>query len=69
MSVSMGLKKKVDLPVWEFLQPTPISTGTTISVCSSKDRGDSSRYIYYWGATFYRYDTWTDSWQQLSTAQ
>ncbi len=61
----MAIKKQVDLPVWEWCRFTPVATATAAVACAGE--GTAERYIYYWSTTFYRYDTWTDSWQQLAT--
>lgn len=66
MSVTNSLIKQVDLPVWEWLRFCPIATAAVGSTCISEE-ADSSRYLYYLGATFWRYDTKMDSWQQLAT--
>lgn len=64
MAVTSNLKSKVDLPVWEWCRPLPASSTSTSCTCHSSD----DRYIYYLvGSTFYRYDTITDSWNQLAT--
>lgn len=61
MSYTSQLKSQVDLPVWEWLRFAPASTIANSATC----RDD--RYIYYInGATFFRYDTYNDGWQQLA---
>lgn len=65
MPVTNNLKKQIDLPVFEWLRPTPISTATGgVSIAAD---GAGSRYMYYIGATVYRYDTISDSWTQIAT--
>ena len=64
-----SLRRTLDVPVWEWLRFSPIATAAAFATCTS-DTG-TDRYIYYitTGAaptTFYRYDSWTDGWQQLS---
>ena len=61
----MAIKKQVDLPVWEWLRFAPVATASTSAMCAGEE--NAARYLYYLSTTFYRYDTWTDSWQQLST--
>lgn len=61
----MAIKKQVDLPVWEWCRFAPVITAAGAIMCAGE--GVAERYIYYWATTFYRYDTWTDSWQQLAT--
>jgi hypothetical protein len=64
MAVQVNLKPKVDLPVWEWLRPLPVANTAVSSTCHSAD----NRYIYYLvGAALYRYDTITDSWNQLAS--
>ena len=64
MAVTVNLKPKVDLPVWEWLRPLPVAN-TAIS-CTCHDPGN--RYIYYIvGTALYRYDTISDSWNQLAS--
>jgi len=64
-----SLRRTLDLPVWEWLRFSPIATAAAFCTCTS-DIG-TDRYIYYLTTTaapttFYRYDTYTDGWQQLS---
>jgi hypothetical protein len=67
MAVVNNLRKQVDLPVWEWCRFNPIgntAAGYTLTT------GDSltDRYIYFTSTTtMFRYDTWSDSWQQLAT--
>jgi hypothetical protein len=61
-----SLKRALDLPVWEWLRFNPIGN-TTTGWCTCTSELDINRYIYFLGTTFYRYDTWTDGWQQLAT--
>ncbi len=64
--VTNNLKKVVDVPVWELMSQAPVSTGAGSATCFSD--GASERYIYYMSpSVFYRYDTYTDSYQQLAT--
>jgi len=65
MSVANNLKKQIDLPVWEWCRFTPVVSSTALSLCSDESSG--GRYIYYIGTTCWRYDTWTDGWQQIAT--
>lgn len=69
MSVTSKLKRGVDIPVFEWLRPTPI---TVIGPSSMVNGGKpNSRYLYYHATTtngFYRYDTWADGWNQLTSA-
>lgn len=66
MALTNNLKTQVDLPVWEWCRFAPAAT-TNIS---SLTTGNSleNRYLYYQrSAALYRYDTITDSWQQLAS--
>jgi len=69
MTLINTLKKQVDLPVWEWCRFAPVVSATGTSMCSS-DSSLSGRYIYYnlaAGSNFWRYDTWSDSWNQLAS--
>lgn len=64
MPVTSKLKQKVDLPVWEWMRPVPASSGALNCTVSPPD----GRYIYSVGSTLlFRYDTVTDSWNQLAS--
>ena len=65
MSVTSTLKKQVDMPVWEYCRFAPIVSAAGMTLCS--DPSDGGRYMYYMGATCYRYDTWSDGWQLIAT--
>ena len=67
MAVTNSLKKQIDLPVWEWCRFAPVVAAAGANTCSDESSG--GRYVYYLAATplFYRYDTWTDGWQQLAT--
>jgi hypothetical protein len=61
-----GLKKQVDLPIWEWLRFAPASTNSLSALSSSED--GTGRYFYYLvSSLFYRYDTWSDQWTQLAS--
>ena len=58
-------KKQVDLPVWEWLRFAPVATSAVSTMVTSDD--STARYLFYLiSGLFYRYDTVTDSWQQLT---
>ncbi|KND49189.1 MAG: Mucin-2 precursor [Parcubacteria bacterium C7867-008] len=66
MALTNNLKPQVDLPVWEWCRFAPTAS-VALSAFATADDG-SARHIYYISAsTFYRYDTYADSWQQLAT--
>ncbi len=66
MAITNQLTKQVDLPVWEWMKFAPIVTTSLTALTTARDGLD--RYLYYFGgATLYRYDTWGDTWQLLST--
>lgn len=65
MAVTVNLKKQVDLPVWDWMRFAPATTSATSALCGGEGRNE--RYLYYFVGTFWRYDTWADSWQQLAT--
>ena len=66
MAVTNNLKSQVDLPVWEWCRFAPTASATLSGMATSDD--GLNRFIYYIsGSSFYRYDTYADTWQQLST--
>jgi hypothetical protein len=68
MPVTNNNVKLLDLPMWEVLQPFPAAAGA--GVCSVYDRRGSERFAYTMFATFsyWRYDLWANTWQQLASA-
>lgn len=69
MPVLNNNKLMLDRPMWEQLAFHPTVAGTNgSSMCD-----DGRRYIYWMAtssatvATFWRYDTWYDTWQQLAS--
>jgi hypothetical protein len=63
MALQNLLKKQVDTPVYEWMRFSPVTSSSTSCTCKSSD----NRYIYYMNAqAFYRYDTYSDSWQELN---
>ena len=72
MALTNKLKSQVDLPVFEMLRPAPAVSAATSCSCYADNANfhvQHGRYIYYMiGSTaFYRYDTWTDTYIQLSS--
>ena len=67
MAVTLNLKQGIDLPVFQWLrfQPQNSAAGS----CQCNDIRGTDRYIYtLLDAThFYRYDTITDTFQQLAS--
>jgi hypothetical protein len=55
--------RMIDLPVWEQLQPAPVASSAGASMTD-----DDERFIYYLSSatSFWRYDTWSNVWQQLA---
>lgn len=73
MPVTSQLKKVVDIPVWEWLRPTLINTGAATAAPNTFATAGKpyARYIYHLAGTtngIYRYDTWSDSWGQVTSA-
>jgi hypothetical protein len=67
------LTPQVDLPTWEWTRFAPAVSSAISSACSA-DNGnflasEHGRYIYYLisATQFFRYDTWTDMYQQLQS--
>jgi hypothetical protein len=66
MALTNNLKTVLDQPVWEWSRFAPTATSAQSGLCTSED-GDV-RYMYYLvGSLFYRYDTITDTYMQLSS--
>ena len=70
MAVTVNLKKGIDLPVWEWLRFNPV--GNTAAGWTTCTAYTQDRYIYLITTTaapngFWRYDTYSDSWQTLAT--
>jgi hypothetical protein len=64
VSLSNNLVKQLEVPVWEWSRFSPISSSALSSLTSPVSNG---RYMYYVAtSSLFRYDTWGDSWQQLS---
>lgn len=72
MTLVNTLKTQVDLPVWEWTRFAPAVSSAISSACSADNSNyhpTHGRYIYYLiaNASFWRYDTWTDTYLQLSS--
>ena len=70
---SNTLARQVDLPTWEWTRFAPAASTAVSSTCAA-DNGNflpeqHGRYVYYLisATQFFRYDTWTDVYQQLSS--
>ena len=64
MTVTNLLKQQVDQPVFEWMRPAPTTTSNTSILMSSDEK---TRYMYYVvGQTMWRYDTYSDSWQECA---
>ena len=71
--VANNLKKQVDSPVWEWCRFAPaVSAAGSCSAAAdnSNFHVTHGRYIYFLltSATFWRYDTWSDTYMQLASA-
>lgn len=55
----------LDLPLWEVLQPLP--SASAVGVTMTNDLRGTDRYMYLLisASSFWRYDTWTNTYQQL----
>lgn len=66
MAVKNNLRKQVDLPVWEYCRFAPVLTTAISSLTTGNTM--SNRYLYYQvSGLLYRYDTITDTWNQLAS--
>ncbi len=68
---SNTLRVQVDTPIWEWCRTAP-AVSSAISTSTASDSATNpihGRYIYYLiaAAGFYRYDTWSDTYMQLSS--
>ena len=64
MAVTNLLKPQVDQPVFEWMRPAPTATTSTAVLLSSDQ---TARYMYYIvGQAMWRYDTYSDSWQECA---
>ena len=65
MAVTNLLKTQVDQPVFEWVRFAPTATSVTSALAATDDL--NSRYMYYVvGQALWRYDTYSDSWQELA---
>jgi hypothetical protein len=65
MAVTNLLKQQVDQPVFEWMRFAPTATNAGNSALASSD--DKARYFYYIvGQQMWRYDTYSDSWQECA---
>jgi len=66
MAFNTNLKQGIDLPVYQWLRFMPASSAAGSCMCN--DERGTNRFIYFiFSATsFWRYDIWSDSWQQLA---
>jgi len=64
MPIINNNKRMIDRPIWEQLNSGPANTAAGVCIVD-----DNSRYIYaiYSATSFWRYDTWADTWQQLAS--
>jgi hypothetical protein len=72
MTLVNTLRTQVDLPVWEWLRFAPANSSAVSTACSADNslyHPNHGRYIYYLIGTgsFWRYDTITDTYLQLSS--
>jgi hypothetical protein len=73
MGLTNTLKKQIDLPVWEWTRFAPVVSSAISCSCtpdnSNFNPGQHGRYIYYLisAISFWRYDTWTDTYLQLAS--
>lgn len=66
------LRKQVDIPIWEWARFAPAVSSAISCTCAADNscfHPQHGRYIYYLIAatSFWRYDTWTDTYMQLSS--
>jgi len=66
MPVTLNLKKVIDLPIFQWLRFLPASSAAGASQCNDERGTDRFIYMILGASSFWRYDTWTDSYQQLA---
>ena len=74
MALQNNLRVQVDKPVWEWARFAPAVSSSLSCSCAADNSSYnvvSGRYVYYLiaAAQFWRYDTWTDTYQQLTSPQ
>jgi hypothetical protein len=72
MAIVNTLRKQIDLPVFEWTRFAPANSSAVSSTCTSDANVTSvnaGRFIYYLisATAFWKYDTWTDTYLQLSS--
>jgi len=67
MPLNNLLKKQVDLPVFEWMKFSPLTASAT-NCFSGLEGQTGERYLYTidLNNVNYRYDTWSDSWEQIA---
>jgi hypothetical protein len=67
MPVTLNLKQGIDLPVYQWLRSLPVASAAGACMCT--DERGTNRFIYMLlgAASFWRYDTYTDTFQQLAS--
>lgn len=66
MAVNLNLKKGIDLPVYQWLRFLPASSSSGACMCNDERGTDRFIYMLLGATSFWRYDTWTDTFQQLA---
>jgi len=66
MPVTLGLKKGIDLPVFQWLRFLPVNSAAGACMCCDERGIDRYIYMLLGASSFWRYDIWTDSYQQLA---
>jgi hypothetical protein len=66
MPFNPNLEPGVDLPVYQWLRFLPASSANGCCMCNDERGTDRFIYFLFSATSFWRYDTWTDSWQQLA---
>jgi len=66
MPFNHNLNRGVDLPVYQWLRFLPATPGNGSCMCNDQRGIDRFIYFIFSATSFWRYDTWSDSWQQLA---
>lgn len=64
MAITNNNKPGIDVPMWEQLVNAQVASAAGAAVCD-----DNDRFIYYLASasSFWRYDCWAHTWQQLAS--
>src|SRR6185369_1256544 len=65
MPVTNNNVKGLDLPIWEMMQPLPAASAAGACMCTDERGNNRYAYVLLSASSFWRYDFWTNTFQQL----